>query len=143
MARLGLGRLEKIRARAKNRKTHFPGATGPETVKNKIITASGMVVCNFLTVYVLTDRTPTGGKLRNTRILGRWHLEKSRDRAENVKLQFPGARARNAEKRYHAVRGGCPRLSYILCFGWPDPRGKEIAKYEDFRPFWLRAALGT
>ena len=29
-----------------------------------------MVVCNFLTFYVLADRNPTGGKARRTGVLG-------------------------------------------------------------------------
>ena len=70
---LGRGHLEKFRAWAKNRKTQFPGARGPET-EQKITTPSGMVVRKFLAVYVLTDRTPTGGKTRNTRILGHFGL---------------------------------------------------------------------
>ena len=80
-------------ARAKDRKTQFPGARGSGTGK-KVATLSRMVVQNFLTVYVLTDLTPTGGNTRNTRILGHLGaltLEKSRARAENGKSQFPGA----------------------------------------------------
>ena len=57
----GLGHLEKFRARAENRKAQFSGARGPKTEK-KNTTLSGMVVRNFLTFYVLTDRTPRGGK---------------------------------------------------------------------------------
>ena len=33
-----------------------------------------MVVRNFLTVYVLADQTPTGGKSRNTSIFGHFGL---------------------------------------------------------------------
>ena len=61
---LGLGHLEKFRAWAENRKTQYPGARGPEPEK-KVPTLSGMVVRNFLTIYGLTDRTPTGGKSQN------------------------------------------------------------------------------
>ena len=32
---------------------------------------------------------------------------------------------------------------YISCFGQPDPQGREITKYGDFRPFWPRTAFGT
>ena len=38
--------------------------------KNKCTTLSGMVVRNFLTLYVLTDRTPTGGKTRKYKDFG-------------------------------------------------------------------------
>ena len=34
-------------------------------------------------------------------------------------------------------------MFYILCFALPDPQGREIAKYGDFRPFWPRTAFGT
>ena len=70
---LGPGHLKKSQARAENRKTQFAGARGPETEK-KVTTLFGMVVRNFLTIYVLTDRTPTGRKTRNTRILGHFGL---------------------------------------------------------------------
>ena len=40
----------------------------------KVTTLSRMVVRNFLTCYVLTDRTPTGGKSQNKRILGHFGL---------------------------------------------------------------------
>ena len=33
-----------------------------------------MVVCNFLTVYVLAHQTPTGGKSRNAGLLGPFGL---------------------------------------------------------------------
>ena len=70
---LGRGHLEKFRAQAKNRKTQFPDARGPKTEK-KVSTLFGIVVRNFLTFTVLTDRSPTGGKTRSTRILGHFGL---------------------------------------------------------------------
>ena len=72
----------------------------------------------------------------------RWHLEKSRARAENGKSQFPGAEGPE-KKCYHDIRDVCPRLFYTLPLGQPDPQGQEIAKYGDFRPFWPRTAFGT
>ena len=69
-----------------------------------------------------------------------WHLEKSQAPEEDGKAQFPGARGPKAGgKSYH----GCPQLFYILCFGQPDPQGRVIVKYGDFRPFWPRTAFGT
>ena len=70
---LGRGHLDKFRARPENMKIQFPGARGPKTGE-KVTTLSGMVVRNFLPVYVLTDRTPTGRERRNTRILGHFGL---------------------------------------------------------------------
>ena len=106
-----------------------------------------MVVRNFFTLYGLPERTPRGGKSRNTGILGHfglWHWQKSRARTENGETQFPGARGPEIENQcYHAIRDGCLQLFYILCFGRPDPHGQKIAKYGVFRHFWPRAALGT
>ena len=77
-------------------------------------------------------------------ILGLGHLEKFGARAENRKTQFAGARGpKTGGKSYHAVRDGCPQLSFGLRFDGPDPEGRENAKYEDFRPFWPRTAVGT
>ena len=70
---LGRRHLDKFQAQAENRKPQFPDARGPETGE-KVITLSGMVVRNFLTLYVLTDRTPTDGKTQNTRIFGHFGL---------------------------------------------------------------------
>ena len=109
-----------------------------------------MVVPNFFTLYVLSDRIPTGRKSQNTGILGHfglgrpWRLEKPRAQAENRKAQFPvlGVPKRGGGD-YHAIQDGCLQFSYILCFGRPDPHKEEIAKYGDFRPFWPRTDLGT
>ena len=65
---LGRGHLKKLWAWAKNKKMQIPGARGPEIEKTKVTTLSGMVVRNFLTFYVLPDRTPRGGKSQNTGI---------------------------------------------------------------------------
>ena len=92
---LGLGHLEKFQAQAKNRKTQFLGARGPKIEEKKLPRYPGWLSATFLHVYVLPDRTPSGGKSQNTEIVahfGLWHLEKSRARAENRKPQFPGAR---------------------------------------------------
>ena len=66
---LGLGHLKKFRTGAKNKKSQFPGARGPK-MKKTVITVSGMVFRNFLTVYVLADRTPRVEKSRNTGVSG-------------------------------------------------------------------------
>ena len=73
MARSGPGALREILGQAENRKTQFTGARGPKTEK-KVTLLSEIVVRNFVTVYVLTDRNPTGGKTRNTRIFGHFSL---------------------------------------------------------------------
>ena len=70
---LGLGHLEKSRAWAENMKKQFSGARGPKMEKKRA-TLSRMVVRSFLRVYVLTERTPTGRKTRNKRILGHFGL---------------------------------------------------------------------
>ena len=61
-----------------------------------------------------------------------WRSEKIR--AENRKMQFPGARG---------ILPKSAQFFYVLCFGRTDPQGREIAKYRGFRHFWPRAALGT
>ena len=50
---------------------NFPVLGVPE---KKGTTLSGMAVGNFFALYVLTDRTPTGGKTRNMKILGHFGL---------------------------------------------------------------------
>ena len=63
-------------------------------------------------------------------VLGRGYLDKFRAWTENRKTQFPGARGpKTEEKRHHAVRDGCPQLSYNLYFDRPDPHGRGNAKY--------------
>ena len=59
------------------------------------------------------------------------------------KHNYPALGVPKSKKIYHAIRYGCPQLCYSLRFARPDPHGREIAKYEYFRPFWPRAALGT
>ena len=59
-------------------------------------TLSGMVVRNFLIVYVLTDQTPTGGKTRNTRILGHFRLGRPLALRE---ILGPGQKQKNAISR--------------------------------------------
>ena len=57
-----------------------------------------MVVHNFFTVYVLADRTPTGGNSQNTGILGHFGLGLPLELGEILglgrkgKMQFPGAK---------------------------------------------------
>ena len=115
-----------------------------------------MVVRNFLTMYVLTARTPTGGKTRNTlfrlsclSILGHFALGQPLALRE---IPGPDRKNRNfpvlgdpkwKKTCYHSIGDGFPQLSDILSFGRPDPLGREIAKYEYFRPFGPRTALGT
>ena len=64
---LGLGHLEKFRARAENRKTQFPAA--PKR-KKKLPRCPGWLSATFFTFYVLTNRTPTGRKSQNMGSLG-------------------------------------------------------------------------
>ena len=76
------------------------------------------------------------------------HLKKFRARADNAKTQIPGARGPETEKKNitpsaMVVRKFFTLLVYALCFGRPDPQGREIAKYGGFRPFWPRTAFGT
>ena len=102
-------------------------------------------VRNFFTICVLADRTPTGGKSQNTGILGPFGLGQplaERFRAENGKMQFPGARGTFGEK-IPPPQEFLPKIAqlfYMLCFRRPDPHGREIAKYRFSRPFWPRAA---
>ena len=109
---LGPGHLQKFRARAKNRKTQFAGARGPGTEK-KVTTLSGMVVRNFFTVYVLTDRTPTGGETRNR------HLEKSRARAENGKSKFPAAEGLETKEKLLTRYLGWLSPTFLHFTFWP------------------------
>ena len=103
---------------------------------------SGMVVRNYLTVYVLTDQTPTAGSTRNTRFWavlaydGRWRLEKSRARAENRKSQFPSARGPEIEEKKVTTLSGMVVRNFCIFYVLANrtPRGGKIAKYGDFRP---------
>ena len=58
---------------SKTEKHNFPEIGVPKR-KKKVTTPSGMVVRHFVTFYVLTDQTSTGGKTRNTGILGHFGL---------------------------------------------------------------------
>ena len=113
---LGRGHLEKFRAQAENRKTQFAGARDPKAEGIKVTTLSRMVVRNFLTVYVLTDQTPTGGKTRNTRISGHFGLGRPSAlreiRGDPTESQFPAARR-------------------------PEMKNKKLPRY----PGWLSAAF--
>ena len=65
-------------------------------------------------------------------------------RKRKKKPTISGARGPETEEKIcHAIRGGCPQLSYILRFGRPDTQGWENPKYRDFTPFWPRTALST
>ena len=72
-------------------------------------------------------------------------MEKSWARAKNEKTQFPGARNTfGGEIRVpQKFISESAQLFYILRFNWPDPHGREIAKYRGFRPFWPRTAFGA
>ena len=119
---------------------------------------SGMVVRNFLTFYILPDRTPKGRKSRNTGILGHFDLGRPFALREIPGLgrkqkicNFPVLGALLGGK---STFGGEIRMPqkflpesahffYILRFGQPDPHRREIAKYGVLRTFWPRTALGT
>ena len=150
---LGLGHLEKSRARAGNRKTKFPSARRPRMTK-KGTTLSGMVVRNFFTFHVLPDRIPTGGILQNTGIFGHFGpgqplaLREIPGLGRKWKKQFPGARG-----TFFGGKSGRPKIFspkvrnffQILRFGQRAPHGREIAKYGGFRLCGLGRplALGT
>ena len=70
----------------KTEKRKFPALGGPKLKKN-VTRLSGMVVRNFLIVYVLTDLTPRGGKSRNTGVLGLFGLGRPLETTENRKTQ--------------------------------------------------------
>ena len=95
MACFGPRALREILGPGQKRKTQFPGARGPE-IEKKVTMLSGMVVRNFFTCCILTDRTPRGGKSQNTGILGPFGLGQplgqEKFHAENRKTRFPGAR---------------------------------------------------
>ena len=67
-----------------------------------------MVVHNFLTIYVLPDRTPTGGKLQNTGILGHFGLGRP---LALIEIPGLGRKRKNAISRcwMHVWGGGSGR----------------------------------
>ena len=85
--------LREIPRPGQNRKNTIPGARGPE-IEKKVTTLSGMVVCNFFKVCVLTDRTPRGGKSQNTGFLGPFGLGQPLALGE-----IPGRKQNNAISR--------------------------------------------
>ena len=100
---LGCRHLEKFRARANNIKTQFPGARG--TFGKKFSRPKGFSpsLRNFFALSVLADRTPTGGELQNTGVLGpfwpRTALGTERNSGPKTeKAQFPRARRTLGEK---------------------------------------------
>ena len=141
---MGRRHLEKFRARVKNGKTQFPGARGPK----KTTTLSGMVVRNFFTFYVLPDRTPRGGKSRNTGILGHfglWHFGKSRAWAENgKKCNFPALGVPKARKKVTTLSGMVVRNFFTLCVLTDrTPRGGKSQNTGLLGPFGLGQPLGN
>ena len=64
-------------------------------------------------------------------ILGLWHVEKFRARAENTKRNFPmlGALVGGKPSRPKSLSPKFRSLFTFLRFGRPDPHGREIAKY--------------
>ena len=140
---LGRGHLEKFRARAKNRKTQFPGARGTFGGKN-VATLAGMVFRNSffrsdphrLNTVIWWYFGPfwAWGTLRN-----------SGPRPKTEKTQFPGARGTLGGENPPPQKflPEIAQLFYTFHFGRPDPQGREIAKHWLFGPFWPRTALGT
>ena len=120
---------------------------GPKIEKKMLPRYPGWFSATFLgTTFFRSDPHAVG----NGDLVGFWpvlglgHLQRFRARAENRKTQFPGARGpETGQKNYHAIRDGCPQLSYSLRFERSDPHGRENAKYKDFGPFWPRTAVGT
>ena len=89
-----------------------------------------MVVHNFLTVYVLTDR-----KYEDFQPF--W------PRTENGKSEFPGARWPDMQTKLPRYPGWLSPT--FLCFTfWPTRRPRAgNRKIWGFRPFWPRTAVGT
>ena len=117
----------------RNSGPRFP-ALGVPNSKKKLPRYPGWLSTSFLHFYLLPDRTPMGGKSRNTEFLGPfglWHGRGLKTQKHNfLALGVP----KSKKKRYHAIRDGCPQLFYILRFGRLNPQGREIAKYWGFRP---------
>ena len=99
-----------------------------------------MVVHNFLTVYVLTDRTPTGRKTRNTRISGDFW---ARTALGTYRNPGPGPKTKN---RNFPVLGVPKRKKKLLRYpGWLSatilhfmfwPTGPPWAGNRKIRGFW-------
>ena len=88
---LGRGHSEKFWARAKNRKTQFPGARRTfekRSVRPKIFSPK---LRNFFTFCGLGDQTPRGGKSQNTGFLGPFGLGRPLALRET-----PGKKRKNA-----------------------------------------------
>ena len=84
---LGLGHLEKLRARAENRKMRFPGARGTFLGGNPAQKLLPKIAQLF---YVFRFPFPRGGKSRNTGFLGHFGL------GQPLALQeFPGKKRKN------------------------------------------------
>ena len=74
----------------------------------------GWLPATFLATFFLVEPQPAGnGNLVGVwPILGLWHSEKFRARAQNTKTQFPGTRGSfMGGKCCHAIRDGFPQLS--------------------------------
>ena len=122
-----LWHLEKFRARAGNTKTQLPGAQGILGEKSGRPKGLSSKFCKNNSVYVLANRTPTGGKSRNTRFLAHlasdslWHVQKFHP--ENRKMQFPSARSTSGTRPPEKFSPRIPHIFYIFCFGRPDRHG--------------------
>ena len=143
---LGHGNLEKLRTRAKNRKTQFPGARGTFGEKNRAPKSFSRKLRNFFTFCVLTDRTPRGGKSQNTVFLGPFGLGQSLGTSRNSgpkteKHNFPELEAllgKNPSAPKVYARNCTTFLHFVFWpSGPPRPGNCEILF---FLAFWPRAA---
>ena len=85
---LGLGHLRKFRVRARNRKPRIPGGRG--TFGREIQLAQKFLPAIVQHFYAVRFGRPKGGKSQNTGFLAHFGLDNFR--AENRKIQFPGAK---------------------------------------------------
>ena len=151
LGHFGLGRplaLRETPGPGRYRKKHKFPVQGVPKRKRNVTTLFGMVVCDFLTFYVLADQTPRGGKSRNTGMLG--HFGPRRPLALR---QVPG----RGRKRKNAISrcqghfwGGnpdAPKVSPQKCATFLHftfrPTGPPRVSNCKIRGFWAILAYGS
>ena len=111
---------------AETEKHNFPALRVPKS-KAKVTTLSGMVFCNFFTLCVLPDRTPTGWKSQNTGISGHFGLGTERNPGAGPKMEkcnFPvlGALLGGKSGRPKKFPRKCATFLYLTFWPTGPPR---------------------
>ena len=150
LGHFGLWHLMKSRARAENgKKRNFPALGIPKS-KNNVTTLTRIVVCNFFTLCVSTDRTPRGGKSENIGFLGPFGLgqplgTEGNSGPKTEKCNFPELGALLGGKSVRPTSFSTKLRTFLTICGLADrtPTGGKSQNTGVLCPFGLGQPFGT